>query len=894
MHFKPKRHSPLRPLSPLLLTLALGGCGLPEEPQPSESPATQAQGLALPPGLAPALVKDIQVGHVPFHGMPGSFPWGSTPVSTGSKVYFRAWSDSVGEELWSTDGTEAGTQLVRDLTPGQPGSSFNEMATVGESVFLNLYSYRGLSNSLWKSDGTAEGTFQVRTATEPVQNAQSLVSCNGQLFFTRMTSWGGSELWKTAGTPAGTVLLNDSVRFDYYMPGFDSPPLVCADGTLFFVGSGSSWDSRELWKSDGTAQGTRYVGPVGIGTNSVPGGGPVLLAHGSRVFLNTADDLQPLWTSDGTPEGTRALGPAGQLPWPSLLGVRDGNLFFTTFDYGRGYALWKSDGTDVGTQQVKHLTQDPNSFFMLTSLLLGDTFLFSEGPTLVMSDGTTEGTVLLKDNVGLAADFLTRGGEGAALTNGRMLFAGMEGYSWPPRLWVSDGTAAGTVALQTAQGQIPSWPTGVRSLGDRVVFWADDGKHGMEPWVTDGTPAGTRMVRDIFRVNASNPQELTDVDGTLFFVAYDAQNHYGLWKSDGTAEGSVLLKALDPVTWASPQRLTRAGNTLFFFSDLSGFSLWKSDGTPEGTVQVRHLGSGSHSSLTRATAVGSTLFFNLHEATTGMELWKSDGTAEGTVLVKDIRPGTAGAGVTKLTAVGNTLFFIASDGVHGSELWKTDGTAKGTVLVKDIRPGAGGSDLYDLTEVEGVLYFSAEDGVHGREPWKSDGTAEGTALLKDIRPGSASPFPSAYSYWPRPACLYGIGDTLYLAADDGVHGSEPWKSDGTAEGTVLLRDVMPGPLGSGVDLEYAPNTLGRLTAFVPVGPRGGVAFAASNGVKGLEPWVTDGTTAGTRQLADVAPGAMSASPSLLTVSGPRLFFVADEGVHGRELWSVKHAAFKSR
>ncbi|HYO57725.1 Mu transposase domain-containing protein, partial [Archangium sp.] len=67
----------------------------------------------------------------------------------------------------------------------------------------------------------------------------------------------------------------------------------------------------------------------------------------------------------------------------------------------------------------------------------------------------------------------------------------------------------------------------------------------------------------------------------------------------------------------------------------------------------------------------------------------------------------------------------------------------------------------------------------------------------------------------------------------------------------------------------------------------------ANEAGGQEPWMSDGTAEGTRPLADVAPGPLSASPANLTVSGSRLFFVADEGEHGRELWSVKQAAFLS-
>jgi ELWxxDGT repeat protein len=206
-----------------------------------------------------------------------------------------------------------------------------------------------------------------------------------------------------------------------------------------------------------------------------------------------------------------------------------------------------------------------------------------------------------------------------------------------------------------------------------------------------------------------------------------------------------------------------------------------------------------------------------------------------------------------------------------------DGTPEGTVLVRNIHP-TGGSIPNDLTVLGDELFFTAEDGVHGRELWKTDGTAEGTVLVKDLVPGTGSSFPSN----TLTPLVRSIGGSLYFAANDGVHGTEPWKSDGTTEGTVLLRDVMPGPAGSGVG------------SFVPVGPRGAVAFSASNDAKGLELWKTDGTSKGTRLLADVAEGAMSSSPQLLTVSGPRLFFVAEDNVHGRELWSVKQAAFINR
>ena len=135
-----------------------------------------------------------------------------------------------------------------------------------------------------------------------------------------------------------------------------------------------------------------------------------------------------------------------------------------------------------------------------------------------------------------------------------------------------------------------------------------------------------------------------------------------------------------------------------------------------------------------------------------------------------------------------SLYFSANDDTHGRELWKSDGTAAGTVIVKDIRPGSEGSYPGELTDVEGTLYFAADDGTHGcgaleeRRDRCRDRHGEGHLA----RLGWRFRFPVLD--------LTDVGGTLFFSgADDGTTASELWKSDGTAAGTVMVKDIMPGP-----------------------------------------------------------------------------------------------------
>ena len=259
-----------------------------------------------------------------------------------------------------------------------------------------------------------------------------------------------------------------------------------------------------------------------------------------------------------------------------------------------------------------------------------------------------------------------------------------------------------------------------------------------------------------------------------------------------------------------------------------------------------------------------------------------DGTSAGTKLVRAIVPGSGDPDrggnpyLHELTNVGGTLFFAADDGKHGAELWRSDGTWSGTKLVRDIVPGPGTSDPSWLTNVGGTLFFVAWDPTHGIELWRSDGTAQGTTLVGDINPGSDSEWPYGNS-WPSE--LTDVAGTLFFVANDGVHGYELWRSDGTADGTKMVRDILPGTAWTGSYPDQLTNIAGTLFF-------GADDEIHSSGATGTELWSSDGTAAGTKLVRDIYPGDRGSGPDrFIDVSGT-LFFSADDGTHGRELWNA--------
>jgi len=165
--------------------------------------------------------------------------------------------------------------------------------------------------------------------------------------------------------------------------------------------------------------------------------------------------------------------------------------------------------------------------------------------------------------------------------------------------------------------------------------------------------------------------------------------------------------------------------------------------------------------------------------------------------------------------------------------------------------------------VGGTLFFTAADGKNGFELWKSDGTAQGTLLVKDIYPGRASSVPSF---------LTNVDGTLFFAAADGLHGVELWKSDGTPGGTTLVKDIR---LGAGHSVPRHFTKAGARVVF------------AGNGENGTRLWQSDGSAAGTVPLGHSHTPLMLSNPRELVLSQGKLFAIAEDAAGSTFLHSVE-------
>jgi ELWxxDGT repeat protein len=812
-------------------------------------------------------------------------------------AFFDATTPQLGQELYKSDGTAAGTKLVKDIDPGTGSSSPNYLTALGSKVIFSAYDPTN-GTSLWASDGTTAGTILLKKGSNPSQ----LIDVGSTVYFYGYDSTSGQYgLMSTNGTAAGTKVIKGGL--------YINAPMAAIGSTLYFDGFDSTANfGYELYTSNGTTAGTKLLKDIAVGTQ---GSNPQhLTVAGTTLFFSATDAFgdTELYKSNGTAAGTGIVKNinATSSSSPQNLTAVGSKLFFTASDSPATNSLWISDGTSTGTKIVK-------SGIYPSQLVAAGGKLFFEGYDttefqyeLFKSDGTPTGTVRVES----AANSGSYSPQDISAVGTGVYFYAYKSGTTTDGLWKSDGTSGGTVLVKDIVPGTSDYIANITGVGTKVFFSATTPQYGNELWVTDGTSAGTHLTADI-NTN-TQPSTITKLvalpNGEAIFIAYDPINAvYDLYRTNGTPAGTILLHA----KLGSTSELAAVGNKAFFVA--AGTSapnyqeIWVTDGTVAGTKQVDsstggsyqpgNLASGngvvyfnayqytggtyglwdSNGSTTtllktglytsNATAgdhavIGSEFYFQGYQTTGtnyGYELYKSNGTAAGTVLVKDIAVGTQSSSPTQLTPVGTTLFFTATDAFGDTELYKSNGTSAGTSLVKNINPTTS-SSITQMTPVGTELYFVATDGTgYSNEVWKSDGTAAGTVKIRAKLIGYQ---------------LTNFNGTLVFYGSDyaAAKYNMLFKSTGTSAGTTII----------------SPSTLTSVTGPLTT-VQGRIFFAGYNpsGTTGTELWESNGTSSGTKLIKDINPGPNSSNPLILGSSGNDLYFSADDGVHGTELWTVQ-------
>lgn len=435
--------------------------------------------------VAQSLFKDLIPGAHPASGTPDHF------LKVNGKMFFVASVITGGlsnHQLWVSDGTVANTVKIKDsLTITNIFGPVELRADVNGILYFTVIDDPGCTvcaPELWKSDGTEAGTVMVTTldytsfAGGGTGTAPTNFTAVGDKIFFQFGQTNGTELWVSDGTAAGTVEVVDlatGVSFGIPNAGAASEPMIGYKGKVYFHG-GTTLGNGELFSSDGTAAGTVLVSEINSGTmsGSEPSGWYIF---NDELYFLANDGEDGIWKTDGVSAPTKLFSPSG-FTQPTVF---KGELYFGSSNY----SLWKTNGTTAGTVMIKDLVGNPRG--------ANNDFIFTHYPKILSvapwyenvlwkSDGTTAGTEMTSYDIGMTSSrnvignnmYITRTDSGSTTTVG---------------VWVTDGTSAGTSKVLDGFG------TGNVFIYNNMVFFSNyETATGYELWTINPGVSGVEKL----------------------------------------------------------------------------------------------------------------------------------------------------------------------------------------------------------------------------------------------------------------------------------------------------------------------------------------------------------------------------------------------------------------
>lgn len=502
------------------------------------------------------------------------------------------------------------------------------------------------------------------------------------------------------------------------------------------------------------------------------------------------------------------------------------------------------------------------------------------------------------------------------------------------------------------------------SGGSYLLFNSIAGEDGDELWRTDLTTGGTYMLKNLYtEYNTSRtPSTFTTHNGNTYFITGDY--HFDLWKTDGTPGGTTRIKTFTSTSYRIYKMYSLTTGLWFIFENGNNIEIWKSDGTTAGTVNIKTITDGANyidQNHFKSVKYNNKIYFNMGDNTAGIEPWVSDGTSAGTFMLRNIAGGSTSSifwygdnnnssypKYSNFIVYNNQVLFTCKVG-NAVQIWKSDGTTAGTLLFFNPPAGVIIDDCSaQIAAANGYVFFIGTSfSIFGTELCLTDGTSANTFYF-DNTPGSSgmwTPFSGErimgangnYIFWdydnggnllsanassttdlgvPPPYAFYDftIGNNKYAVNSSGGL----LKTDGTTSGTVILNPggqiqyVSAACVHNGEVFMVAGNN-NNYNIWKSNGTTGGtliqnsfnsslvqanqssypdqmiqagntVYFTADNGSQGTELWKTDGSTGGTTLVKDIYSGSAGSFPEALYSWNGELYFSANNNTNGTELW----------
>ena len=853
-----------------------------------------------------------QITHLfPEVGDIGSSP--SQFIEYNNLLIFSAWTKDYGTELWITNGIEP-PYLLKDINPG--GNFGISTDFKDGAVFLNglLYfvAFTNISGyQIWSTDGTENGTFQITNLVDT--RIYDLTLVGNEIYFLNHQSE-SVEVWKSDGTDLGTILIQDNVP--------KLGPRSVYEGTvnsLFFF-TFKMQNQFLTWRSDGTEDGTftaiPKLDPYIINSNyqSTP---PEFVPYKNELYVVAKSDLfdgNPKTTgilkTDGLVDGVQPIKNMfeGYVDFSDVIEINN-KLYFSFFStYANNLTIWESDGTEAGTIKIYDETV-PLNYTPST--------LNSDGPNLIfLAPNNSENyTLAALDTQDYHVTGITEIPNNSNPTNSRgenpTILAKVNDNMFHIQFhlngevyreaWITDLTAENTRNIEMLNGVAP-----IKNFQEYYYFTHESNSSGEELWRTNLSFDSHALFANICTYKSALLDPKYEKVGNKIFYDYG-----DVWAYDHNSNTNTLLNKLGE---SNPRNFTAMGNDLYYFGNtISGTKVFRADGTFEGTIAMNHLDSniktlikpgiitfndniyyfvsskdtdlsqyqnhlakynGNEFELVKAIGPptinhGGTygpqkivtsenyLYFTVKPSWNIVELWRGDGTDAGTVKIKAFEE------INDLTTVGDNVF-LSVNGLH--DLWFSDGTPEGTKEITSV-PFIQQSNYNNtgMVALKDKLVFVASTFKSGTEIWVSDGTAEGTYQIKDIYEGEQNGADSNLGVFDHTI----LNDIIYFSANDGIHGNELWRTDGTTEGTYLVKDINDDKYSYP---SYFTNDSER------------VYFSAFTSQNGQELWTSDGTDFGTYQLFDLKEGVFSSDPTSINFIEDYVYFHAVTDTEGKQLW----------